>query len=343
MIKEAIEILSQNTDLTGNQMQAVMEEIMTGRVDKAEIVSFLTNLNKQGETSEELTAAVRVMRRYATGVYTKHEVILDTCGTGGDRKHTFNISTAAAFVASGCGICVAKHGNRCVSSKSGSADVLEALGININMTKEKIEQCLDDIGIAFLFAQIFHPAMKYVMPARREIGAKTIFNFLGPLSNPAGATHQLIGVYDTLWANILINTLIQLGTKHALVVRGMDGLDEITTMAQTLVLEAREGKLEPKYEINPRDFGFAEAKLGDLSGGSAVDNAKILADVLNGKLGPIRDIVVLNAAAAIYAADKTKAKSIEKGIKEGIDLAEDSIDSREALRKLELLRQYSKK
>ena len=334
MIQKAIEILSQQKDLTANEMEAVMEEIMTGKLDTPQIVSFLTALNKQGETSEELTAAVSVMRRYATKVKAKHEVILDTCGTGGDKKHTFNISTAVAFVASGAGITVAKHGNRSVSSKSGSADVLEALGVNINMAKERIEKSLDEIGIAFLFAQNFHPAMKYVMPARKQIGAKTIFNFLGPLSNPAGATHQLIGVYDKRWATILANALTGLGTKHALVVRGMDGLDEITTADRTLVLEVRAGKVQ-EYEIGYKEFGFKKAELSDFSGGTAADNANILLDILKGKLVPARDIVVLNTAAAIYAAEETKS------IKDGINLAVESIDSKKALRKFELLKEYS--
>jgi len=335
MIQEATEILSRGNDLTASQMEAVMEEIMTGKASTPQIISFLKNLNNQGETSEELAAAVSVMRRHATKIRTKHKVILDTCGTGGDRKHTFNISTAAAFVVSGAGIAVAKHGNRCVSSKSGSADVLEALGIDINMTKEKIEKCLDDVGIAFLFAPNFHPAMKYAMEARKKMGVRTIFNFLGPLSNPAGATHQLVGVYDGEWANILANSLKELGIEHALIVRGDDGLDEITTTTKTSILEVQSRALKPKYEISPEDFGFKRSELGDLSGGIASDNAKILLDVLNGKLGPKRDIVILNAAAAIYAADKAES------IKDGIGFASKSIDSGSALKKLELLKEYS--
>jgi anthranilate phosphoribosyltransferase len=335
MILEATEILSRGNDLTASQMGAVMEEIMTGSVETSQIISFLSNLNEQGETSEEFAAAVRVMRRHAVTIHTRHKAILDTCGTGGDRKHTFNISTTVAFVVSGAGIIVAKHGNRSVSSKSGSADVLEALGININMTKEKIEKCLDDIGIAFLFAPNFHPAMKYAMDARKKMGIRTIFNFLGPLSNPAGATHQLVGVYDSEWANILANGMKELGIEHALIVRGDDGLDEITTVSKSSILEVCNGKLKPKYEIGPEDFGFKRSKPGDLSGGIASDNAKILVDVLNGKLGPKRDIVILNAAAAIYAADKVKS------IKDGIELASEAIDSGKALKKLELLKEYS--
>jgi len=340
MIQEATEILSKENDLTASQMEAVMEEIMTGKVSTPQIVSFLINLNQQGETSEELAAAVQVMRRHATKIHTKHKVILDTCGTGGDRKHTFNISTAVAFVVSGLGIAVAKHGNRSVSSKSGSADVMEALGININMSKETIERCLDEIGIAFLFAQNFHPAMKYAMEARKQIGTKTIFNFLGPLSNPANATHQLVGVYDSGWANNLAQAFKRLGTKHALVVCGRDHLDEISTTAQTLIYEVRQGKIDD-YEINYKDFGFDKALPGDLTGGDTSCNAEILIGILKGLKGPKRDIVLLNAAAAIYAVDITKAKSITEGIKEGIELAEDSIDSGKALERLELLKKYS--
>jgi anthranilate phosphoribosyltransferase len=334
MIQQATQILSRGNDLTASQMEAVMEEIMTGKTSTLQIISFLNNLNEQGETSEELAAAVLVMRRHATKIRTKHRVILDTCGTGGDRKHTFNISTIAAFVVSGAGIAVAKHGNRSVSSKSGSADVLETLGININMSKEKIEKCLDGIGIAFLFAPNFHPAMKYAMPARKEIGTKTKFNILGPLSNPAGATHQLVGVYDSRWTEVLAQVLNNLGIVHALIVSGEDGLDELTTTTKSKVSEVHKGQVK-NYEINPEDFGIKKARLEDLSGGDASFNAKILLDILHGEPGPKRDIVILNAAAAIYAADKAKS------IRQGLELAEESIDSKCALVKLELLKERS--
>jgi anthranilate phosphoribosyltransferase len=336
MIQEAIEILSQKKDLNAIRVQSTMEEIMTGKVDTREIVSFLTLLSSKGETVEELTAAVSVMRRHATKINTKHKVILDTCGTGGDRKGTFNVSTIVAFVASGAGITVAKHGNRSVSSCCGSADILEALGINIDMDKPKIEKCLDELGIAFLFAQNLHPAMKYAMPARKQIGKRTMFNILGPLSNPAGATHQLVGVFDKYWTEILARVLSNLGTMHALVVHGEDGLDEITTTTRTYVSEAHKGKVK-NYEIEPENFGFKKSRLEDLAGGTALDNATTLFDILKGKAGPKRDIVVLNAAAAIYAADKSS--SIENGIK----LASEAIDSGEALKKFELLKEYSLK
>lgn len=336
MIQEAIELLSQYKNLTASQMELVIEEIMTDKADTSRIVSFLTALNKKGETPEELTAAVLVMRKHMVKINTDKEVVLDTCGTGGDKKCTFNVSTIVAFVASGCGITVAKHGNRSVSSYCGSADILEALEINIDMTKEKIEKCLNEIGIAFLFAPKLHPAMKYAMPARKQMGTKTIFNILGPLSNPAGANRQLIGVYDIHLTKILAEVLANLGTVHALVVHGRDGLDEITTTTQTLISEVYKGKLN-NYEINPEDFGFKRAKLQDLIGGKTSDNAKILLDILKGKTGPQRDIVLLNAAAAIYTADKTNS------IKEAIALASESIDSGKALEKLKLLKEYSLK
>jgi len=341
MIQEAIKELAQNKNLTDRQMQAVMEEIMSGKVDTPEIASFLMNLNQKGETAEELTAAVQVMRRHATTIHSKHKVILDTCGTGGDKQHTFNISTAVAFVASGCGIAVAKHGNRSVSSKSGSADVMEALGINIKMSKEKVERCLDETGIAFLFAQSFHPAMKYAMEARKQIAAKTIFNFLGPLSNPAQATHQLVGIYDSAWAQRLACALKSLGTEHALVVCGRDKLDEISTTAPTLIYEVRPDKVDCHQDINYEHFGFAKAEPRDLTGGDASCNAEIIINILKGAKGPKQDIVLLNAAAAIYAADITKAKTIKEGIAEGITLARESIESGKALEKINLLRKYS--
>lgn len=336
MIQEATKKISSGKDLEQEEIQAVMEEIMSGKVDTPLIVDFLTALNKKGESVEELTVAVSVMRRYVTKIHTGKKIILDTCGTGGDRKSTFNVSTIVAFVACGCGITVAKHGNRSVSSCCGSADILEALGININLSPKNLEKCLDDIGIAFLFAQNLHPAMKFAMPARRQMGTKTMFNILGPLTNPAGATHQLVGVYDQRWTKILVQVLANLGTVHALVVHGEDGLDEITTTAKTYISEANKGKIN-SYEISPEDFGLKKTKLEDLSGGNISENIKILLDILQGKSGPKRDIVILNAAAAIYAADKAKS------IKEGIKLALESIDSGRALEKLELLKEYSHK
>jgi anthranilate phosphoribosyltransferase len=291
-------------------------------------------LNDKGETVEELTAAVTVMLKYIDPIIIDKENILDTCGTGGDKKGTFNISTVTAFVASGAGVTVAKHGNRSVSSCCGSADVLEALGVNINMDKSKIKKCLEEIGIAFLFAPNLHPAMRHVMPARKQMKRKSMFNILGPLINPARATNQLIGVFSREWTGVLAHVLYNLGTLHVLVVHGNDGLDEVTTIDKTFVSEANHGVFRD-YEITPEQFGFKRANPSDLVGGSLEDNKRIVVEVLKGKISPQRDIVLLNAGCAIYAADKATS------IKKGIALARDSIDSGHALEKLELLKKLS--
>ena len=334
MIAEAQNLLQKGSDLSEKLMISVMEEIMTGKVATPQIVSFLVSLSNKGETVEEVSAAVKVMRKYATVVNSRRDVILDTCGTGGDAKGTFNISTTAAFVVAASGVAVAKHGNRSVSSASGSADILEALGVNINLSKEKLEQCLDETGMVFLYAQNLHPAMKYASEARKQIGKRTIFNIIGPLSNPAQATHQLVGVFAVHWAPFLAQVLAKLGTKHALVVHGEDGLDEVTTTTKTMVSEVKNGKIA-SYEISPEEFGINKARLNDLAGGAPQENAVILRDILRGKTGAARDIVVLNSAAAIYAADKINS------IKEGIALAEEAIDSGRALRKLEILKEFT--
>lgn len=334
MIKDLIKQLANKKDLTEAQMQEVMQEILSGATDTADIVGFLTSLSDKGETVEELTAAVNVMLKYVNPIIVDKPNILDTCGTGGDKKGTFNISTITAFVASGAGVTVAKHGNRSISSKCGSADILEALGVNINMDEAKIKKCLEDLGIAFLFAPNLHPAMRFVMPARKQIAQKTMFNILGPLINPARATNQLIGVYSKAWIKPLAEVLHNLGTKHVLVVHGADGLDEVTTTDKTFVAEIIDGALK-EYEIKPEDFGFKRANINDLLGGSTAENVRIAKDILEGEKGSKRDIVLLNAGCAIYAADKAKS------IAEGIKLAEKSIDSGAAFKKLKLLREYS--
>lgn len=334
LIREAIKTLAQKKNLNPQEMQAVMSDILTGVTATADIIEFLTFLNVKGETVEELTAAVEVMLKYVDPIIVDRTNILDTCGTGGDRKGTFNISTITAFVASGAGVCVAKHGNRSVSSKCGSADILEALGVDINMDKVKIKRCLEDVGIAFLFAPNFHPAMKHVMPARKKISQKTIFNILGPLINPARATNQLIGVYSLEWTKTLARVLHNLGTKHVLVVHGKDGLDEVTTTDKTFICEALGGKFKD-YEISPEEFGFKRVPKEDLLGGNIEENVGIALGVLSGEKGPKRDIVLLNSGCAIYAADKAES------IVEGVKLAEDSIDSGKALEKLSMLKRYS--
>ncbi|MCM8780079.1 MAG: anthranilate phosphoribosyltransferase [Candidatus Omnitrophica bacterium] len=336
MIKEAIARAIEKKDLTRREMEGVMEEILTGKATSGQIACFLTALRAKTETVEEITGAVIVMRKHVTKIRIKKDTVLDTCGTGGDRKGTFNISTAAAFVAAGLGIVVAKHGNRSISSLCGSADLLEQLGVDINMDEVRAKNCLEEIGIAFLFAPNFHPAMKFAMPVRQEIGIRTLFNLLGPLTNPADATHQLVGVYAPVWTEVVARVLKNIGTKHALVVHGEDGLDEITTTGRTKVSELK-GASITTYTIKPENFGIKRTKIRNLYGATAGYNSKILKDILEGKRGPQRDIVLLNAGAAIYAADRARS------IKEGVKLAAESIDSGAALKKLELLRKYSRK
>lgn len=336
ILEQATQQLSSGTNISGSVMSQVMEEIMAGKAQTPQIVAFLLALEKKGETVEEVIAAVQVMRAHAQIISTFGKAALDTCGTGGDEKNTFNISTAVSIIAAGCGVMVAKHGNRSVSSKSGSADCLEALGVNIAMTPVQLERCLDEVGIAFLFAPQMHPAMKHVVPARREIKRRTVFNVLGPLCNPTGALHQLVGVYDKRWTKVLAAVLIRLETVHALVVHGNDGLDEITTSDRTFVAEAR-NKTVTTYEIAPEDFGIPRACIEDVVGGSPAENARIIMDILKGKTGPYRDIAVLNVGAALYAADKVAS------IRVGISMACEAIDSKKALEKLLQLKAFSDK
>jgi anthranilate phosphoribosyltransferase len=333
MIKEAIAKLIAATDLTEAEMTGVMNEIMTGGASPAQIGSLLTALRIKGETVEEITGAARVMREKATKVDAP-EGVVDTCGTGGDGSMTFNISTAAAFVAAGSGLKVAKHGNRSVSSKSGSADVLRALGVNIEAEVSRVEECIKEAGIGFLFAPMLHGAMKYAAPVRREIGIRSIFNILGPLTNPAGARRQVIGVYDPLLTDALAKVLNNLGSERAFIVRGEDGLDEITLADETRVTELNAGSIRT-YHVKPEDFGFNRCSPQDLLGGGPDENAGIIMGVLEGKKGPARDIVLLNAAAAITAG------GLASKIEEGIAIAHGAIDSGEALAKLERLKEIT--
>ena len=334
MIKEAIIQLIEQKGLTQSQAKEAMEEIMRGETSPAQIAAFLTALRIKGESIDEITGSALAMRGFVKRINVDEDVVLDTCGTGGDIKHTFNISTVCAFIAAGCGLTVAKHGNRAVSSRSGSADLLEALGVNINIDQNKVEQCLKNIGIGFLFAQSLHPAMRFAAPVRRELGVRTIFNLLGPLTNPAFATHQLLGVYDARLLKVMARVLGNLGIRHAVVVHGQDGLDEVTTTAVTLVCEFKNGRLR-SYSLRPVDLGIKKAKLKDLEGGNARDNAEIAKAILQGEKGPKRDIALLNAGCAIYTADKVKS------IREAIELAKESIDSGNAWRKLEELRNFT--
>lgn len=336
MIKEAISKLIKNQDLTESEMIEVMNEIMTGAASPGQIGAFITALRIKGETVDEITGAAKVMRDKATKIEVKGKKVVDTCGTGGDETMTFNISTAAAFVAAGAGLTVAKHGNRSVSSRSGSADVLKALGVNIEAEVAKVEKCLAKIGLGFLFAPMLHGAMKYAAPVRREIGIRTIFNILGPLTNPAGARCQVIGVYDDSLTDILGKVLANLGAEHAFVVRGEDGLDEITLTTETKVTELKDRDLRT-YHIKPEDFGFQRCRPEDLKGGDPEQNAEIILSILKGKKGPQQDVVLLNAAAAIAAGGM--AHSIE----EGVSLARGSIASGAALERLNKLVEMTNK
>ncbi|HUL00302.1 MAG TPA: anthranilate phosphoribosyltransferase [Nitrospirota bacterium] len=336
MIKEAIAKVVANISLTEAEAESVMREIMQGEATDAQIAAYITALRIKGESVEEITASARVMRDKAVPIRIDSQYQVDTCGTGGDMSHTFNISTTVAFVVAGAGVTVAKHGNRSVSSKSGSADMLQALGINIEMPSRRVEICLQEIGIGFLFAPMMHLAMKYAVGPRREIGIRTIFNLLGPLTNPAKVTSQIVGVYAAEMTNRFAQALGNLGATHAFVVHGMDGLDEITITGQTKVSEFVAGTVKD-YFIHPLDFGLSAGRSEDLRGGDAKENAEITTRVLKGQKGVCRDIVLLNAAAGLTASGRTS------NFREGIRLAEESIDSGSALNKVEQLKMFTNK
>lgn len=333
MIKEAISIIIQNISLSESEMAECMTEIMEGRATDAQIGAFLTVLRIKGETIEEITAAARIMREKATKINAP-EGVIDTCGTGGDMSGTFNISTTTALVVAASGVPVAKHGNRSVSSQSGSADVLEALGVNIELPPEKVEKCLFETNFGFLFAPLFHPAMKFAIGPRREIGIRTIFNILGPLTNPANAKRQILGVFADKLTEPLASVLGNLGAVDAMVVHGEDGLDEITVCDGTRVSRYRNGRVETSY-ITPEDFGFKKADCKDLAGGSKNENAEITISILDGEKGPKRDIVLMNSAAAIVVA------GLAQDFKTAREIAEESIDSKKALQKLEEIKKVT--
>jgi anthranilate phosphoribosyltransferase len=334
MIKEAIAKVVKMENLTESGMTDVMDEVMEGQATPAQIAAFITALRIKGETVAEVTGAARVMRQKATRIDARSPVIMDTCGTGGDGSNTFNISTTAAFVVAAAGLTVAKHGNRAVSSGCGSADVLEALGVNISAAPEVVEECVQQLGIGFLFAPRLHWAMKYAIGPRREIGIRTIFNMLGPLTNPAGATCQIIGVYDPRLTEMFAGVLKNLGTKRAFVVHGSDGLDEATITGETRVSELKDGLIST-YNIDPADYWGESYPADALLGGDANVNARITTDVLTGKKGACRQIVLLNAALAIVAGEKAG------NIKEGIRTAAEAIDSGAARKKLQALIELS--
>lgn len=332
MIKEAIDKAVRRIDLTQDEMTQVFEEIMTGSATPIQIGAFITALRMKGETVNEITAAAKVMRQKAINISLgEEEDIIDTCGTGGDVSNTFNISTATAFVVAGCGIKVAKHGNRSVSSQCGSADVLEELGVKIDLPPNRVKECIKRIGIGFMFAPLFHGAMKFAAGPRKEIGIRTIFNILGPLSNPASATHQILGVFREEITEVMAKVLDNLGVKGAMIVHSDDGLDEISIASRTKITELKSSKIKTYY-IQPKDFGLKKADLSLLRGGTKEENAKIILGVLNGQKGPQRDVVLMNASAALVVAGRAR------NFKEGTEIAAESIDGKRALEKLELLR-----
>lgn len=333
-IKSAISRIVSGENLSEKEARSVMRIILKGETTPSQISSLITALRMKGEIVDEITGFAKAMRQECAKVKFREGALVDTCGTGGDSRNTFNISTTTAFVVAGAGIRVAKHGNRSVSSHCGSADVLQELGINIMLGKKAAEKCLRKVGIAFLFAPIFHSAMKYALPTRREIGIRTVFNILGPLTNPAGAKSQVLGVYDKNRVVQLAHVLSNLGSRRALVVHGLDGLDEISLGSKTFVAELKNGRVST-YILNPRDYGFKKCSIDRIAGGTVKQNAKILKNILKGEKGPRRDIVLLNAAAGIIAGGKAK------NFKEGISEAARSIDSGKALEKLELLIEVS--
>lgn len=333
MIKEAINLLVSGQSLTEEQASAVMEEIMDGEATPAQFGAFVTALRLKGETIDEIVGLAKTMRAKAVKVTVSGPVV-DTCGTGGDGCHTFNISTAAAFVAAGAGLNIAKHGNRAMSSQCGSADVLEALGVKISLSAEQVKRCIEEVGIGFMFAPAFHPAMKHAAAPRREVGIRTVFNILGPLTNPAGAGAQVLGVADGSLLEKMTITLQCLGSRHALVVHGEDGLDEITISGKTQVCELKDDEID-SYSVSPEDVGLPESGRDNLTGGTLEENAEMLRGVLKGIPGPRHDAVLMNAAAAMLAGDRVNT------LKDGVTVAREVIDNGSALSKLEQLIEVS--
>jgi anthranilate phosphoribosyltransferase len=336
-IQRAIEVISRFGHLQEEEAEAVMQQIMSGDATEAQIGAYLMALRMKGETPEEITGSARAMREKASKVPTTVDAdLLDTCGTGGDKSGTFNISTTVAFVAAGAGIPVAKHGNRAATSRSGSADVLAASGVNLDLTPEQVGQCVDEVGIGFLFAVKLHPAMKYAIGPRRQMGIRTIFNILGPLTNPAGAKCQLMGVFAADLTDLLAHVLKSLGTKSAIVVNGYGGLDELTISGPNRVSQLTQSGSIETYELDPMEFGFEGASISELKGGEPEQNAAILRGILDGTdRGPRRDVVLLNSGAALWAAGKVD------NLKAGIKQSRETIDSGAALKKLDYLVEFS--
>lgn len=327
MIKEAIRKIVEGENLSQQESSDVMQVIMDGDATPSQIASLITALRMKGETAEEIAGFARTMREKSIRIPTtcSPESLVDTCGTGGDRSSTFNISTTAAFVAAGMGVSVAKHGNRAMSSRCGSADVLEALGVDIGLTPANVGKCIDEVGIGFLFAPAYHPSMRYAVVPRKDIGIRTVFNILGPLTNPAEAERQLIGVFDASLTDMMAGALKILGSVRVIVANGLDGIDELSTLGTTRITELIDGTLST-YDIEPEDLGLQRTSVESLAqGANPQENARILESILKGEIGPRRDIVLLNAGAVF------KIAGMADSIRQGMDMAKESIDSGKAL------------
>jgi anthranilate phosphoribosyltransferase len=334
MFRDNLSTIIQGVDLSAEQTAEMITDIFSGEIGDAQIGGFMAALATKGETFEELAGAARAMRRKAVSVQTTAKTVMDIVGTGGDGAQTFNISTTASFVVAGGGVTVAKHGNRAISSKCGSADVLEALGVNLTVAPEIVEEAINTVGIGFMFAPLYHGAMRHAAKARQQLGVRSIFNMLGPLTNPAAANCQVLGVYAPQLTEMFAQALKLLGAKRVLVVHGHDGLDEISVCAPTRVSELNDGMIRT-YDINPEQYFENPAEADDLRGGDSAQNAVITTDILNGQTGPKRDVVLINAAAAFMAA------GMAKDLKNGIQAAEEAIDSGAAIAKLEALAQFT--
>ena len=330
MLTELLQKLTRHEDLTAGEAAGAMELVMTGQATPAQVAGLLVGLAMKGERPEEIVGLARTMRAHAVPVPRRDGAVFDTCGTGGDRAGTINVSTAAALVLAGAGVRVAKHGNRSVSSRCGSADVFEALGVGITAPPPVVARSLDEAGVAFLFAPSFHPAMKHAAPTRKELGLRTAFNLLGPLTNPAGPTRQIVGVPRPELTELVARALLMLGSEHVWVVHGADGLDEVSTTGYTKVSEGREGTVRT-FHVHPGDFGLRKSTLAGIAGGDARTNARILSAMLQGEPGPVRDIVLLNAAAGLFVAGRAAS------VRDGLALAAEAVDAGRAWAALDTL------
>ncbi len=333
-MKDVIAKLNKGVSLNHEEMRNVMAAIMSGKTSPEKIGAFLLALRQKGPTVEEITAGAEIMREFVIRVPTHQKAIMDTCGTGGDKLGTFNISSVVSLIIAAAGVAVAKHGNRSVSSRCGSADIFEALGVNLSLSPEELGQCLDKVGLAFLFAQKLHPAMKHVAPVRRQLGVETIFNILGPLTNPAFATRQMMGVYEESLVEPLAYVLKNLGLQRAIVFHGEDGLDEITTTAATVVAEYKDDEVKV-YKVHPSDFGLKEAKKKDLLGGDLQTNKEIILNILKGEKSPKRDIVLFNAAFGLYVG------GVVTNVEDGLAMAAKILDEGKANQKLVELKEFT--